>query len=73
MLRQRRRRTLLNGHVDVVEVEPRADWTQPDPFAAVLRDGRLYGRGACDMKGGVACMVLAACNSPSSAWSWRAT
>ena len=29
------RTLLLNGHVDVVDVEPRADWTQPDPFAAV--------------------------------------
>ena len=55
------RTLLLNGHVDVVEVEPRADWTQPDPFTAVIRDGRLYGRGACDMKGGVASMVMAAC------------
>jgi acetylornithine deacetylase len=55
------RALLLNGHVDVVDVEPRGDWTQPDPFAAVIREGRLYGRGACDMKGGVACMVMAAC------------
>jgi acetylornithine deacetylase len=55
------RALLLNGHVDVVDVEPRADWAQPDPFAAVVRDGLLYGRGACDMKGGVASMVVAAC------------
>ena len=55
------RTLLLNGHVDVVDVEPRADWTQPDPFAAVVRDGRLYGRGSCDMKGGVASMIIAAC------------
>jgi acetylornithine deacetylase len=55
------RALLLNGHVDVVDVEPRADWTQPDPFAAVVRDGLLYGRGSCDMKGGVASMVIAAC------------
>jgi acetylornithine deacetylase len=55
------RTLLLNGHVDVVDVEPRADWTQPDPFDAVVRDGRLYGRGACDMKGGVASMIVAAC------------
>ena len=54
------RTLLLNGHVDVVDVEPRADWAQPDPFAAVVRDGLLYGRGACDMKGGVACMIVAA-------------
>jgi acetylornithine deacetylase len=54
------RTLLLNGHVDVVDVEPRANWTL-DPFAAVVRDGRLYGRGTCDMKGGVASMVVAAC------------
>ena len=34
-------------------------WTH-DPFAAVVADGRVHGRGACDMKGGVACMVVAA-------------
>jgi acetylornithine deacetylase len=50
---------LFNGHVDVVSAEPRAEWTG-DPFAAVERDGRLVGRGACDMKGGVAAMVVAA-------------
>ena len=50
---------LFNGHVDVVSVEPRGEWTS-DPFRAELRDGRLIGRGACDMKGGVAAMVIAA-------------
>lgn len=50
---------ILNGHVDVTSAEPRAAWSS-DPFVARLRDGRLYGRGACDMKGGVAAMVLAA-------------
>ena len=50
---------LLNGHVDVVDVEPRDTWPR-DPFAAVVRDGAVWGRGACDMKGGVACMVFAA-------------
>ncbi len=49
----------LNGHVDVVSGEPRDRWTS-DPFAPEVRDGRLYGRGACDMKGGVAAMVEAA-------------
>ena len=66
------RSLLLNGHVDVVDVEPRAAWSV-DPFAAVVRDGLLYGRGACDMKGGVASMVLAAGRSPSSACRWPAT
>ena len=50
---------LFNGHIDVVPAEPRERWTS-DPFAAEVRDGNLYGRGACDMKGGVAAMVFAA-------------
>jgi acetylornithine deacetylase len=50
---------LLNGHIDVVSSEPRERWTS-DPNGAELRDGRVYGRGACDMKGGIAAMVIAA-------------
>jgi acetylornithine deacetylase len=53
------RALLLNGHVDVVSAEPRERWTS-DPHRAEVRDGLLYGRGACDMKGGVAAMVFAA-------------
>jgi acetylornithine deacetylase len=53
------RSLLLCGHVDAVSAEPRERWSS-DPFAAEVRDGRLYGRGACDMKGGVAAMVAAA-------------
>ncbi len=49
---------LFNGHVDVVSEEPADRWTKP-PYGAVVEDGRLYGRGACDMKGGVAAMLLA--------------
>ena len=48
----------MNGHIDVVSAEPVDQWTSP-PFRAEVRDGRLYGRGACDMKGGIAAMVLA--------------
>ena len=40
---------VLSGHVDVVPVDGQA-WTS-DPFVATMRDGRVYGRGACDMKG----------------------
>jgi len=40
---------VLSGHTDVVPVDGQ-DWTT-DPFAPELRDGRLYGRGTCDMKG----------------------
>ena len=43
---------MLSGHTDVVPVEGQA-WTVP-PFALTRRDGRLYGRGAADMKGFVA-------------------
>jgi acetylornithine deacetylase len=53
------RSLVFNGHIDAVSAEPREQWTS-DPFAAEVRDGKLYGRGACDMKGGVASMVLAA-------------
>lgn len=53
------RSLLLNGHVDVVAAEPLERWTS-HPNRPEVRDGRLYGRGACDMKGGVAALVLAA-------------
>jgi succinyl-diaminopimelate desuccinylase len=46
----------FNSHIDVVE--PGAGWTV-DPFAAVVKDGRVYGRGTCDMKGGLAASVIA--------------
>ncbi|MGV6871716.1 succinyl-diaminopimelate desuccinylase [Pseudochelatococcus sp. B33] len=47
------------GHTDVVPPGDGAQWRH-DPFAAVIEDGRLFGRGACDMKGAVAAMVTAA-------------
>jgi acetylornithine deacetylase len=50
---------LLNGHIDVVSAEPRERWAS-DAFEPEVREGRLYGRGACDMKGGVAAMAVAA-------------
>ncbi len=46
------------GHTDVVPTGPREAWTS-DPFEPELRDGLLYGRGAADMKGSVAAMVVA--------------
>jgi len=49
---------LFCGHVDVVPTDPKA-WTHP-PFAGVIADGYVWGRGALDMKGGVAMMVSAA-------------
>jgi succinyl-diaminopimelate desuccinylase len=49
---------LFSGHVDVVP-PGNVPWSV-GPFAGELRDGRLYGRGSCDMKGGVAALVVAA-------------
>ncbi len=46
------------GHTDVVPPGDPAAWRH-DPFAGAVEDGLLYGRGACDMKGAVACMVAA--------------
>jgi succinyl-diaminopimelate desuccinylase len=47
----------LNGHFDVV---PAGDGWTVDPFGGLVRDGRVYGRGACDMKAGIAAAVFAA-------------
>ncbi len=46
----------FNGHIDVVE--PGAGWSL-DPFAAEIRDGKIFGRGTCDMKGGLAAAIIA--------------
>ena len=46
----------FNGHIDVVETG--AGWSV-DPFAALIENGRVYGRGACDMKGGIAAAIIA--------------
>ena len=48
----------FNGHVDVVPVGDPSSWSE-DPFGGALRAGRLYGRGATDMKGGVAAALWA--------------
>jgi len=50
---------LFNGHTDVVPVPRDVDWIV-SPFSAEIKDGRIYGRGACDMKGGLAAMLAAA-------------
>lgn len=46
----------FNGHIDVVEVG--SGWTVP-PFDGLVKDGRVWGRGACDMKGGLASAIIA--------------
>jgi acetylornithine deacetylase len=51
-------RALLVGHVDVVPVGNPRTWSDK-PFSGAIRDGRLYGRGACDMKGGVVAILAA--------------
>lgn len=50
---------LFDGHIDTVPVSDSAQWTQ-DPYAGSLVDGKVYGRGASDMKGAVAAMVYGA-------------
>lgn len=52
------RSLILNGHVDVVPPGDAALWRHP-PFDAVLEDGRIYGRGALDMKGAVVAAAYA--------------
>jgi acetylornithine deacetylase/succinyl-diaminopimelate desuccinylase family protein len=52
------RSLILNGHVDVVPVGDRALW-EIDPWGAEIRDGKVWGRGAVDMKGGIAAMIAA--------------
>lgn len=47
---------MLSGHIDVVQRGSK--WTY-DPFAGTVEDGNIYGRGACDMKGGIAAMTMA--------------
>jgi succinyl-diaminopimelate desuccinylase len=46
----------FNSHIDVVQ--PGAGWTM-DAFAALVKDGKVFGRGACDMKGGLAASIIA--------------
>ena len=52
-------KVLFDGHIDTVPVGNLKDWKH-DPFHAVVEDGKLYGRGAADMKGAVAAFTVAA-------------
>lgn len=53
------RSIMFNGHIDVVPASMQDGWAH-DPFEPQVRDGRITGRGSCDMKGGIAAMVVAA-------------
>jgi acetylornithine deacetylase/succinyl-diaminopimelate desuccinylase-like protein len=63
------RRLIFNGHLDTFPVGDEAGWTAP-PLSGALRDGRLYGRGVSDMKGGVACSILAAALLAEQPQAW---
>ena len=52
-------RLVLNGHIDVVPEGDPERWSVP-PFEGIFKEGKIYGRGACDMKGGVAAAIIAA-------------
>ncbi|MFD0693878.1 peptidase [Paenibacillus sp. GCM10027628] len=52
------RSIILNGHVDVVPEGDRVQWMD-DPYSGVIRDGKMYGRGVTDMKGGNVALLLA--------------
>jgi acetylornithine deacetylase len=50
---------ILNGHIDVVPVEPIEQWDHGGPWCGLVVGDRLYGRGSSDMKGGLACFIHA--------------
>lgn len=52
------RSIILNGHIDVVPEGDRSKWTD-DPFSGIVKDGKVFGRGTTDMKGGNVAMMLA--------------
>ena len=52
------RSLILNGHIDTVPIGDKSKWKH-DPLGAEIEDGKLYGRGSVDMKGGIATMVFA--------------
>ena len=63
------RRLIFNGHLDTFPIGDDAGWTAP-PLSGAQRDGRLYGRGVSDMKGGVACSLLATALLAECAHAW---
>ncbi|HUG14803.1 MAG TPA: M20 family metallopeptidase [Thermomicrobiales bacterium] len=63
---------ILEGHTDVVTAGNRSAWSV-DPFGAEIRERRMYGRGAVDMKGGLAAMIFAARAIAESGASYAGT
>lgn len=53
------RRLVFNGHLDTFPIAEDLEWTVP-PLGGVVKEGRLYGRGVCDMKAGIAASITAA-------------
>lgn len=52
------RSLVLNGHIDTVTIEPHREWNR-DPYGAQIEDGRMFGRGTSDMKGGLMAAFMA--------------
>ena len=50
---------VLNGHIDVVPPGDLKQWVDESPFSGRVEDGKVFGRGACDMKGGLVCNLYA--------------
>ncbi len=50
---------MLNGHIDVVPPGEASQWADGGAFSGAVRDGAVFGRGACDMKGGLVCNLFA--------------
>jgi len=53
------RSLILNGHIDVVPVEDSSKWSC-NPWSGEIKDGKIFGRGALDMKGGLGAMIMSA-------------
>jgi succinyl-diaminopimelate desuccinylase len=61
---------MLEGHTDVVSEGERSRWTR-DPFGGEIADGRIYGRGSCDMKAGLAVALLTAAAFKRAGVPWQ--
>lgn len=66
------RSLILQGHVDVVPTGPAHMWSDP-PYSATIRDGKMYGRGAGDMKSGLVCGIAALDALRALGWQPAAT